>query len=145
MFVFFLLTKQKQVTLNSIGTISYQNFQSTKIFPEILTVTTYNISHRIFYIHLYSFICIFLHSPTKYFHLWYLSISNNWTLSHLRVYIYFLSCPSDINSTLFIFTKYVVSKVPKIWSFRWIFHEISPHLIRCTIFYMYIFPQPDIS
>ena len=54
-------------------------------------------------------------------------------------HILFLSLPSNTNEILFISTKYVVSKVPKLWSLRWLCREISPHFILWTIFDLYIF------
>ena len=95
-----------------IRPVQSHNFRSFEIFLTYRQSLRIIFHIRYFYVHLSSFPCIFLNS----------------------VYIYiFLPCPSDISSTLFICTNYVVSKVPKLCSLHWICHEISPHLICWTI------------
>ena len=65
-----------------------------RLFNNIRFILTYGqtlcrIFHiSFFFIHLYSFPCTYMHSPTNSWHLQYFLISNNGTFSHLYVYIF---------------------------------------------------------
>ena len=75
------------------------------------------------------FVCTLQHTPKFMI---FLNIKQHNIISFPCIFL--LPWPSDINLTLYISTKYVVSKVPKLFYLRWICHKISPHIICWKIF-----------
>ena len=136
---FFLLNKQKNKRPLFPSSLYFLRIFNILRFPLTYRQKIRRIFHIGFFTSIFQFFpCIFIHSTTHSCYLWYLFILNNGTFSHFCVYIYFLPRPSDVNSTLLIHTKYVVSKVCKLCSLSWFCREIYPPLICWTIFDMYI-------